>query len=375
MNILVVSNIPPFVKGGAETQARFLAERFAERGHYVVVLGNNVQSDKIGYRGKEIRTQNIPALGWAKSLRAISYVVSLSVYILWHRRRFDVIYCRFVREAALTISMLKSLIPLSIRLVSCTACAGDMGDAAYVRRLPFSKCIISILNRHCDVINNISPATAEEFIVLGISRDRLRYIPNGIQVANSCIKKAQNPTRAFVYLGRLTRQKGLLYLLKAFNRVKRAGYRCSLHIIGDGPDRNFLEDVVRELELVDYVTFHGHIDNDQIAGALGRYDIMVMPSLYEGFCTAVIEAMNVGLPVIVTRSGGPEYFVDDVIGRVCDSGSVNKLAESMIELLMKDDEELLGMGRAAHERVRKKFDIERVADEYIELFRLLLNRG
>jgi glycosyltransferase involved in cell wall biosynthesis len=372
MNILIISDIPPYVNGGAETQARMLAEEFVKRGHTASILGHSVETTTLHYAGRDIQVRKIRIIRQMKALRAVSYIFSLSTYLLTHRQQFDIVYCRFVREATLTVSFLKYLFRLKLPLVGCTASIGKIGDAEYIRSLPFSNFIVSVLNKHCNYINNISPATEHELRALGINPASLTLIPNGIRFLNIGPKDYVNKKRQIVFLGRLSPEKGLEYLLQAFRQVLDSGIDCSLHIIGDGPQKDNLFKQCEELLLNNRVTFYGHIENNKIINTLKQFDIFVMPSLYEGFCTAIIEAMFAGLPVIATRSGGPEFFVEQQVGRICDTANAMQLAANMLDLLQRDDSELLSIGRRGRNKVINKFDINSVAEQYLDLFKTLL---
>lgn len=368
MRILIISNIPPYVKGGAETQARMLAEEFTRQGHQVVILGQSVEESVLDVAGRIIPVRRLRIVQKTKWLRAVSYILTLMAYILVNKRQFDVVYCRFIREATLTISFIKFLFRLDLPLIGCTACAGKMGDAEFISKLPFSTFVISVLNGHCNFINNISPATANEFRSLGVHSSSLKYIPNGIRLSGIEPKNYVNKKRQIVYMGRLTSQKGLTFLLHAFRLVLDHEIQCGLHLIGEGPELKSLQSLCKELKITDHVRFHGHIENSLIVNTLKSFDIMVMPSLYEGFCTAVIEAMYAGLPVLVTRSGGPEYFVDAELGRVCDPASAEQLMSNILELVQMNDAKILSLGMAGRIKVERNFDISIIAKQYLNLF-------
>ncbi len=371
MRILIVANIPPYAKGGAETQARFLAEEFVALGHSVTVAGNEIPKN-IHNENYSFNAVHIATLRSTKLSRGLSYFVSLAWYVLRNRKNFDVIYCRFLGEAALSVCVIKQFFRLDIPLVPCTACAGKMGDAEYVMQLPLSGYLINLINKHCNAINNISPKTGEELISIGIDSTLLKYFPNGIRFKNLKAKKAVSKVRKLVYVGRLVPQKAIPCLLDAVRLLVDEGLKFELHLIGDGSDREALELYVRENNFSEYVFFHGYIDNCLIAEHLPSYDIFVLPSLYEGFATATIEAMFSGLPAVVTMSGGPEYFVDAAVGRVCEPGNSSALATSLSEVLHLSDVELLEMGARGRQRVIERFNIKSIAKDYIELFEKLI---
>ena len=372
MRILIIANIPPYSKGGAENQAKLLAEEFVSLGNVVTVAGNeipkNISINEFSFRTKHLATFLPGRIG-----RAICYFSSLAWFILNNKNNFDIIYCRFLGEAALSICVLKRFFGVRLPLIPCTACAGAMGDAAFVKSLPFSGYLVKLINTQCNAINNISPKIGEELRSMGVDSHLLTYLPNGVRIYDFDKKESLNKVRKLVYLGRLVPQKGLIFLFEAIECLIQNGEKLELHIIGEGPDREEMERYVCGNTLRDCVFFHGHIDNNLVLYELLNYDIFVLPSLYEGFATSTIEAMLVRLPVLVTISGGPDYFVDDSVGRLCEAGSSEALTTTINELINLDDDVLLEMGKRGRERVIQRFDIKLIAEKYIDLFNLVKN--
>jgi len=87
---------------------------------------------------------------------------------------------------------------------------------------------------------------------------------------------------------------------------------------------------------------------------------------------AVAEAMSYGLPVVVTAAGGPEYYVDHRVGRVCPAGDVDALADALKEMIRMPLDALQTMGKAARILVNRHFNIENTADQFLDLFYNLL---
>ncbi|MGA2584881.1 MAG: glycosyltransferase family 4 protein [Tepidisphaeraceae bacterium] len=176
----------------------------------------------------------------------------------------------------------------------------------------------------------------------------------------------------FCYLGRLVDWKGVEFLLRAFALVAEAEPTARLDILGDGDQRKFLEDLQRELNLTERVTFVGWVSGAEGAKRLREADALVLPSLHEVGGIVILEAMAVGLPVIAANWGGPGVHVSDETGiRVnpdSREGFVKGLAEAMLKLVRSP--ELRGeMSRAAKLRVRTNFydwnqKIDRISEIY-----------
>jgi glycosyltransferase involved in cell wall biosynthesis len=118
--------------------------------------------------------------------------------------------------------------------------------------------------------------------------------------------------------------------------------------------------------------FHGLIPPEKVRDFYRSSAYLILPSYSEGFSLVAAEAMSFGLPVIVTRSGGPEHFVDDRVGFVCPAGDPWALADAVALMLCMSPVQLAQMGEDARQRIRREYDIEQVSQRLLSLFEGLL---
>jgi glycosyltransferase involved in cell wall biosynthesis len=180
----------------------------------------------------------------------------------------------------------------------------------------------------------------------------------------------------FVYLGRLSDWKGVQYLIPAFKTVAQQQPRAMLYILGDGKERQSLEDLMRRLDLTDRVKFVGWVSAEEGAKRLRAADVFVLPSLREVGGIVLIEAMAVGLPAVTTAWGGPNIHITDETGiRVppdSEEGFIRGLSEAMLRLA-NSPELRKQMGQAGTERVRTNFyDWNQKADRLLEIYAELI---
>ena len=114
-----------------------------------------------------------------------------------------------------------------------------------------------------------------------------------------------------VYAGRLGPEKNLPFLLRAFNGAAQAYQNLCLLIVGEGPERDNLEDRVRHMPITDRVHFTGFVNYEKIPNYLATADIFVTASVTEVHPLSVIEAMGAGLPVLGIESPGVADTVND----------------------------------------------------------------
>ncbi len=135
--------------------------------------------------------------------------------------------------------------------------------------------------------------------------------------------------RVLVYVGNLEAVKGVAHLIDAMKRLVEPP---RLSILGDGSERKALE--AQSSGLGERVTFHGWVDLEQVPTHLAAADLLVLPTLSEGFPNVILEAMAAGLPVVVTNILGiPEIVDDGVNGLLVPPEDPAALAEAIEKLL------------------------------------------
>lgn len=158
--------------------------------------------------------------------------------------------------------------------------------------------------------------------------------------------------RRVMGLGRLSYEKGFDLLIRAFARVAAQHGRWTLQIVGDGEQRPRLEELVEQLGLQARVQLPGWSEQPEVL--LAQADLFVLPSRYEGFPNALLEAMASGLPVIsfACASGPREIIRPDVDGLLVPAEDVEALAAAL-DRLMADAAQRERLARRAGEVVTR----------------------
>lgn len=136
----------------------------------------------------------------------------------------------------------------------------------------------------------------------------------------------------FISVGSLTVNKNMASLIKAFNVAYKENSQIRLHIYGEGPEREELEKIINSYNLNSVISLKGSVSRIEIAEAFQNSNCFVLASKSETFGVAFIEALATGLPVIATKCGGPEEFVNKKNGMLISEGSVHELAEAIKEM-------------------------------------------
>jgi glycosyltransferase involved in cell wall biosynthesis len=371
---MVVANLPPYVLGGAENQVARLIETWIDLGHHIEVAGNRIPNGKMPFGNTEIRTHRIAVMErTGRAGRAASYFVSMARLLLRTKRNFDLIYCRGLGDGAISICVLKAIGEVRLPLVVCPMNARGTGDSYFLRSIPGWQLLLRLINRHCNAINIIAPAILPDLVEMGIDRPRISHIPNGIKIAEPIQRSRPAPIRRMIWTGRMAAQKGIDILLNALANVAAAGNEFSLEIIGDGPDKAALFKQCQQLDLAQMVHFTEAISNEKIRAKLADSDVFVLPSRYEGMSNAALEALEAGLPVLLTRCGGIDTYIDDEAGWICEPNDVEELTAALLRMLATPGDKIVAMGRQARRIVERHFQIEKIGQQNADLFEQLID--
>ncbi len=174
----------------------------------------------------------------------------------------------------------------------------------------------------------------------------------------------------FLFIGRLTRDKGLLDLAEAFARVA-AGNEL-VHLLVVGPDEERLGGALAELTRAVSGRVHTVGFTDTPERYMKAADVLCLPSYREGFSTVVIEAAAVGLPAIASRIYGvTDAVAEGVTGILHQPAAIPEIAEAMM-LMAGRPEVRLAMGEAARARVAEKYSEGRVVGAFVDFYQSVL---
>lgn len=199
-------------------------------------------------------------------------------------------------------------------------------------------------------------------------------IPNGIAVPTSLGGVERDPRR-ILYVGRLRTRKAVAVLLAALGSLRDRACEARLTVVGSGEQAKQLATMIEEIGLAEWVDMRGAVDREAIAGIYQESSVFCLPSTYEGFPLAILEAMAAALPVVATRVAGvPEAVVERETGILVEPCEVESLADAL-QALIEDPEMASRMGRAGRKRVIEEFAIADVVKRHLELYDRLAPRS
>lgn len=234
-----------------------------------------------------------------------------------------------------------------------------------------------LLNRWSDQIFAVSESVRVELTeVAGLSDDKIRVLPNGVDTELFCPSASKSALRcelglsgdclAVVVAARLSPEKDLTTLLRAFAIVTRSLANAELWIAGYGPELEKLRAFSRELGVDQKTRFLG--PRSDVHRLLAAADVFALSSVAEGLPVSLLEAAACGLPLVATRVGDNERVINPPAGgRIVNPRAPEELATALLEIL-RDEPARERMGRAARQHVVERFGLEQMVSGYVRAY-------
>lgn len=381
--VLVSRRFWPLV-GGAGKAIADLATGLRRRGAEPTVLTAQWHADwptrAYYYDTPVIRLRNPRGVGWG----TFRYMAALSRWLRRNRDRIDAVCVSKLQFDAYAVigALQRTDIPVALRAEG----AGSTGDCDWQRRSRFG----SRFRRRCqqaDAIIAPNDAIAQELSEAGYARQRITQISDGVGPGNADASGKRLDARLAlasvnsdmhvavdapvgVYIGRLSKYKGLMRLIKAWRTVVRRWSTARLWLIGDGPYRDRLGRYAVDLNLQRNVIMPGTFED--IDGVLKAANVYVHPGDEPGIPRALIEAIAAGLPVVAaeTRDLRRHDGIAGAHSELVSPQDATALGDAVIRVLdQPPSDETLG---AARKRILQQHSTVGMVKEHMQLFERLI---
>jgi glycosyltransferase involved in cell wall biosynthesis len=232
------------------------------------------------------------------------------------------------------------------------------------------------VSRKLEEIITVSSNSAEDIATdFGVDPDRIVTIPLGVDTDRFHDRRRREPGRLVCVASADQPLKGVPVLLRALAKVREEHPDVRLTLISKLKPKGEAARLLDSLGLRDAVDLVSGVDDDELADLVGRAEISVVPSMYEGFSLPAVEAMSSGCALVATRAGAlPEVVgTDDSAARLVEPGNVDELAREIGALLADPDERrrLSAGGRA---RVMERYSWAAVARRTVEVYETAIAR-
>ncbi len=250
-------------------------------------------------------------------------------------------------------------------------------DITLVGNHPFYKPAVTFSINNSDVVTSVSKSLKEDTLKFFEIRKEIEVIPNFIDVSKfkqktftGCQRElmANDDEKIITHVSNFRKVKRVNDVVKIFFEIQKK-IKARLMMVGEGPERETAERLVRELNISDRVLFLGQ--SNEIDKILCFSDLFLLPSETESFGLAALEAMVQSVPVISSNTGGlPEVNADNFSGFLHDVGDVEAMSKSALSIL-GENSKLMKFKEQAREAA-ERFDINEIVPMYEELYRKAL---
>jgi glycosyltransferase involved in cell wall biosynthesis len=379
MRCLIISHEFPPIGGGGANACFYLTKEYAKCGHKVTIVTSSYKDLPMEETRGNIHIIRVKALR-KKEEKSTFFEMLTYLCSAWHKisrilkdENYDICQVFFgIPSGPIGLWIKKKYhIPYIIRFGG-----GDIPGAQrrfsllYKALTPFIRLIwknADALVANSDVLMN----RAKEFE----KRYPIEIITNGVDSSffskgkkyfssENIIKKEGQINVLFV--SRLIKGKGLQYIIPQMGRINQECLqKIHLTIVGDGPYRMELEKIAKESKMSQYISFEGKKKKEELYIYYDQADLFILPSESEGMPNVVLEAMAMGLPIIMTPCGGSEELIHNN-GYVV---SIERFTDSIIALC-NNTQKRNAMGKQSEILARTRFSWEEKAKEYIKIMEM-----
>ena len=211
----------------------------------------------------------------------------------------------------------------------------------------------------------------------GISEDKIRVIPNGIDLDEIIPGAAKKSVKTLMYAGRIDiDQKGLDIFLKAFAKLAKTHH--DIKLVFTGPDWNnstkLLEQLATKLGIRDKVHFNGFLKRSEYLESLISANVFILPSRFEPFGIVLLEAMATGVPVVASNTGAvPEILEGGKLGLIFENGNADSLA-NQIENVFANEEDARKRAADARQSLNR-YSWPKIAQETLHVYMEVLAKS
>jgi len=371
MKILVLTHEFPPVGGGGGRVAQDIASGLAKRGHQLHVLTARLEGQPGDELVDGVRIQRVASVR-REAFRAkfsdmarydwSALTAGLKIIRAW---KPDVIHAHFAVPAGAAAFALSKLtgVPyvLTAHLGDVPGALPEKTDRWFKWIYPFTPAIWRGAAKVAAVSEFTRQLALEHYPV------PIDVIPNGMDLAALPLHVfVDGAPPHIVFAGRFVEQKNPLHLIEALSYFKSLPWTCCM--LGDGPLLESAREAAATCGLSERVSFPGWVTPEEVLNAFARGDILVLPSRSEGLSVVGVQALGMGLALVLSDAGGNSELVQNgENGFLFPTGDMGTLAASLRKLL--ENPALLQSAQQKSRKLAKKFDLETIVGQYETLFK------
>lgn len=341
---LVNDTIYPYFKGGAPKRVWEIAKLLVQKGHTVHLFGMKywdgedvIIKDGVYLHGV-CPAQELYIKGRRSIKQAIYFAYKLLGPLL--KEDIDIVDCSNFPYFPCFPAKLHSLMKGSILVITWHEVWNDYWYEYLGKKGIFGQWIERLVAGLSKNMITVSETTKRQLLSIGV-RGNITTVPNGVDFEEIDTAHPADDQSDIIFAGRLIKDKNVDLLIKSISLIKQTIPNIKCLIIGDGPERRHLEEIVSSTHLEQNVSFLGFIKSSRdVFSRLKASKVFVLPSTREGFGIALLEANACGLPVVTVRhpqNAATDLVVDGKNGFLCELNEADMSSKIMMALERAQD--------------------------------------
>lgn len=304
--------------------------------------------------------------GFSYKLAMAPYIASLTGAVARHTKGYDIIHANF------SLAGFASAIAQPFHHLPYVVTVHGSDIFKTVGR-PILRIPVRTALKQASFVIAVSQALAEGVESVGISSEKIRVIPTGIDISKFPIGAPEGRKDTLLYVGSLIQRKSVITLLQAVEKLQDSYPSLQLQIVGEGDLQQSLENYTEQHNLRNHVHFLGTQSQADVARLMREAKIFILPSIEEGQGAVLVEAMASGTPCIGSRVGGIPTVITPETGLTFEPGDSNELAQAITTLL---EDKVLWQNTALHgrERAQAHYDWNVLAESIIAIYNKVLQK-
>lgn len=353
--------IYPFITGGMQKHSRLLIEALSKyEDLHITVLHPHTETI---FNSPQITEIKLAPISTDKNYLLETYRYSQRVEASLKKLRPDIIYAQGLSVWAGSKQFSDRLIINPHGLEPYQA----LGWKNRLIAIPF-KWIFNYLFSHAAKIISLGGKLSEIINQNSANTDQLVVLPNAINLPSTAVSLLRNPASPVkvLFLARFAANKGIDILFNAIDQLAASGQlsKFEFRLGGKGPLYEHYLSMPRPAN----VELLGFVKDEEIDRLYQQNDLFVLPTLFEGMPTVVLEAMSWKMPIIVSDVGATAEQVDQTNGYLIPPGSTDALVKALLDFAASSASTKIAMGEASYQRVTELFTWDAVAFKHRELF-------
>lgn len=369
---MVYDAIYPWIKGGGEKRIYELGKRLVLQGHEVHLFGAKWWrgSDIIENEGMILHGACGKMELYVDGRRSIYEAIIFSIRLIPHLigEKYDIIDITAFPYFSCLSTKVVSIFTGTPMVITWHEVWGDywyeyMGKSGF-----FGKTVEYIASRLGKKSIAVSRMTENNLEMLGVDSKNISVIPNGVDLKRIRDIKHFDNKCDIIFVGRLIKEKNVDVLLRAVGLVRNNFPDVTCHIIGNGPEKRKLVELVIKCGLLGKIRFFDFMEHDEVIARVKSSKMLVLPSSREGFGIVVMEAFACGIPVITVNEerNAASELVSRETGFVMDL-EARKLSQAINILIGMTDDTREKMSKSAIEKA-STYDWDKIVEQLIHFY-------